>query len=193
MSRRDIWAYNPDICDGDEVWKPVEGYEGLYEVSNLGRVRKIEYRLLKSKSQNGGYQRIGLSKDGKQKQFLVHRLVAEAFIPNPGKLPIINHRDERPWNNRMENLEWCTHKHNANWGTAPQRVSEHSARKSAVISIDPKTGEEVVYPSVSSAGKAITGKSIGGSSISEAASGKRKTAYGKIWKYARGEAACTSA
>lgn len=185
MSRRDIWAYNPDVCDG-EVWKPVVGYEGLYEVSNFGRVRKLEYRLM-SGHNHKGYTRVHLTKDGEKKNVFVHRLVAEAFLPNPDSYPIINHKDERPGNNRVDNLEWCDHKHNANWGTNKERISAHSKNKSAVVAVDIETGEEVTYPSVAAAGKALTGKHVGGSSISEAASGKRKTAYGKIWRYVKGE------
>ncbi len=184
MSRRDIWAYNPDVCDG-EVWKPVVGYEGLYEVSNFGRVRKLEYRLM-SGHNHKGYVRVNLTKDGEKKSVFVHRLVAEAFLPNPDSYPIINHKDERPGNNRVDNLEWCDHKHNANWGTNKERISAHSKNKSAVVAVDIETGEEVIYPSVAAAGKALTGKYVGGSSISEAASGKRKTAYGKIWRYVKG-------
>lgn len=185
MSRRDIWAYNPDVCDGDEVWKPVKGYEGLYEVSNHGRIRRLLWRIVDGRNQNG-YRRINLCKNGVSKPFLIHRLVAEAFLPNPEGYPIVNHKDERPGNNRVDNLEWCDHEHNANWGTNKERISAHSKNKSAVVAVDIKTGEEVTYPSVAAAGKALAGKCVGGSSISEAASGKRKTAYGKIWRYVKG-------
>lgn len=181
---KDIWAYNPDVCDGEE-WRPVAGYEDLYEVSNRGRVRRKEWRIVKPRNHGGEYQRVNLCKDGERKQIFVHRLVAEAFIPNPNGYPIINHKDERPKNNRVENLEWCTFEHNANWGTRNERVSKNSANKAPVIAIDVKTGEKEYFDSIRSAGLAVAGKDVGGSSISEAASGIRKSAYGRFWRYAK--------
>lgn len=179
----DLWAYNPDVCDGEEVWKPVVGYEGLYEVSSMGRVRRKQWLLMHPKEEKCGYRRVLLTKDGEQKPFLVHRLVAEAFIPNPNNYPIINHMDECPSNNRVGNLEWCTYKHNANWGTNPQRHSENSHNKRGVVAIDIATGERTYYGSIRAASIAMTRGASGGSSISEAASGKRKSAYGKCWYY----------
>ena len=181
----DLYLYNPDICDGDEIWKPVAGYEDLYEVSNLGRVRRKAWQIVKGKAEKGEYRRVKLCKDGEEKQFLVHRLVAEAFVPNPNSLTIVNHKDERPSNNRADNLEWCTYKHNSNWGTRNERISSRSANVSSVIATDIATGEETVYRSISEAAKSVTGKSSGGGSISEAAQGIRKTAYGKRWRYAK--------
>lgn len=166
-----------------EVWKPIKGYEGLYEVSNLGRVRKIIYKEMKGED-HLGYRRLNLTKDGVTKPYLVHRLVAEAFIPNPENYPIINHIDECPSNNHVDNLEWCDQKHNMNCGTVRQRISENSRNKQPVIAVDKKTYERTYYPSISVAGQAVAGKQIGGSSISEALSGKRKSAYGKYWFYA---------
>lgn len=183
---KDIWAYDPDICDG-EIWKPIDGYEDAYEVSNFGRVRRKTYVLIKGKREKGGYRRVKLSSNGREKSFLVHRLVAAAFIQNPLHLPCVNHKDEHPENNRASNLEWCTHEHNMNWGTRNKRISEHSANKRAVICVDMETGEKKRFPSISSASKAVAGKTIGGSSISEAACGMRKSAYGKYWFYEKEE------
>lgn len=166
-----------------EVWKPIKGYGGLYEVSNLGRVRKRVWKEVKGTDFCNGYRRVNLNKDGEQKSMLVHRLVAEAFIPNPEGYPIINHIDECPSNNHADNLEWCDQKHNMNCGTVRQKKSESAPNKSAVMAIDKKTGERTYYKSIAEAGKALTGKSVGGSSISEVASGKRKSAYGKYWFY----------
>lgn len=107
-----------------EVWKPVVGFEGVAEVSNLGRVRSLD-RVVKSrngvvsgriKSQrvsNSGYNQVGLYIDGKQYQLLVHRLVAKAFIDNPDNLPEVNHIDENRLNNSESNLEWVTRSGNA--------------------------------------------------------------------------------
>lgn len=113
-----------------EIWKDIQGYEGLYKVSSYGRVyaySKPKYngvtyynhegRFLKIADNGVGYKFVNLlGKDGKYKKFYVHRLVASAFIPNPNNLPQVNHKDERPENNNVENLEWCTQKYNNNYG-----------------------------------------------------------------------------
>lgn len=110
-----------------EVWKPVKGYEGLYEVSNLGNLRSVDryvmhgdhYCFLKGKPRktlphSKGYLSIQLSKNSEDKKYLVHRLVAEAFIPNPSNLPCIDHINTVKDDNRVENLRWCTNKENMN-------------------------------------------------------------------------------
>ena len=98
-----------------EIFKPVEGYEN-YQVSNYGRVKRFYKtkppRILKPRINRGGYLSVHLVKDGKQKNFLVHRLTAEAFIPNSEGKPFINHRDGNKFNNHIGNLEWCTQKEN---------------------------------------------------------------------------------
>jgi hypothetical protein len=112
-----------------EVWRDVVGYEGIYEVSDLGRVRthedkitfsvrcgvrKWQQRILKDKTPNGRDVRVSLWKNKKVKDFLVHRLVAEAFIPKIIGKDCINHMDGNPKNNHVENLEWCNYKENSN-------------------------------------------------------------------------------
>lgn len=114
-----------------EKWKPIPGYEGLYEVSSYGRVRSLE----RYKSNNGGLQLIKekilkphntkkgyLTVQLCNKKFTVHRLVAQAFIPNPDNLPMINHLDEDKTNNVADNLEWCDAKYNSNYGTSIERM-----------------------------------------------------------------------
>lgn len=114
----------------EEIWKEIEGYEGEYEVSNLGNVRSLNYRrsgklkLLKQYTDKKGYEYVRLSKNGKGKIYKVHRLVAMAFIPNPDNLPIVNHIDECKNNNMVSNLEWCTVAYNNTYGTARKRASE---------------------------------------------------------------------
>lgn len=115
----------------NEEWRDIKGYEGKYQVSNLGRVKSLNYnreKILKPRNSNG-YLRVELHKKGKGKNCLVHRLVAEAFIENPNNYPIINHKDENPSNNIVSNLEWCTYKHNNNYGTHNKRVSNTRKHK----------------------------------------------------------------
>ena len=102
-----------------EEWRAVPGYEGLYEVSNMGNVRNVRRnKLLRLLKTNNGYIRVFLCKNGIKTGFQVHRLVSEAFIPNPNNLPQVNHKDEDKTNNNVDNLEWCTAKYNLNYGTA---------------------------------------------------------------------------
>ena len=114
-----------------EEWKSIPGYEGLYEVSSYGRVkrlegydrfnRKIVNKLLKPSYNTSGYYIVHLYNNGFMKSKLLHRLVAQAFIPNPDNLPEVNHKDEDRTNNSVENLEWCNRKYNCNFGTLQQR------------------------------------------------------------------------
>ena len=103
-----------------EIWKNIEGYEGKYQVSNLGRVKSMigQEKVLHPKKHRNGHLQIGLHKDKKRKTMYIHRLVAQAFIPNPDNLPCVNHKDENPNNNNVDNLEWCTQKYNCNYGAA---------------------------------------------------------------------------
>lgn len=127
-----------------EFWRPVSRYENLYEVSNIGNVRSVnrtifqQGRMQQYKGRNiaqwigiHGYYCVKLSKNNKKKIFLVHRLVAEAFIPNDNNLPIINHKDENRLNNKVDNLEWCTAEYNVNYGTATTRRAIKTGHKIA--------------------------------------------------------------
>ena len=117
-----------------EEWRSVPGYEGLYEVSNTGRVRSLDKydsmnrflrgRILRLFTDGLGYLRAQLYSNSKRKSFLVHRLVAQAFIPNPDNLPQVNHRDENPSNDNVDNLEWCDGKYNVNYGTRIDRIRD---------------------------------------------------------------------
>lgn len=112
----------------EEEWKSIEGYEGFYEVSNLGRIKSLigfnGHKYIKREKILSPYNRksnvnyfkkcVKLCKNGIKKDFSVHRLVAKAFIDNPFNYKIINHIDSNPLNNKIENLEWCTQKHNVN-------------------------------------------------------------------------------
>ena len=115
----------------EEIWRPIEGYEGLYEVSNTGLIRsldrfvgnrnRIKGKILSIKIEKNGYCSVALSKYGKMKRYLVHRLVAQEFIPNTEGLPQVNHKDEDKTNNRVENLEWCDNYYNLMYGTGNDR------------------------------------------------------------------------
>lgn len=119
-----------------EIWKDIEGYEGMYQVSNMGRVRALDRvkpnsggqiakgHILPQSDNGHGYRFVSLWKFNKGRRFYVHRLVASAFIPNPNNFPIINHKDENKSNNRYENLEWCTQKYNINYGNHMKRLKE---------------------------------------------------------------------
>lgn len=119
-----------------EIWKDIEGYEGMYQVSNIGRVRALDRvkpnsggqiakgHILPQSDNGHGYRFVSLWKFNKGRRFYVHRLVASAFIPNPNNFPIINHKDENKSNNRYENLEWCTQKYNINYGNHMKRLKE---------------------------------------------------------------------
>lgn len=109
-----------------EEWKDIPNYEGVYQVSNLGNVRNINYRgtgiiRLLTQTLIVGYPRVTLSKNGTVRCFHVHRLVGLAFIPNPHGYDCINHKDESRTNNRVDNLEWCTKAYNNTYGTSQQR------------------------------------------------------------------------
>lgn len=108
-----------------EVWKDIAGYEGHYQVSNLGNVRSIKREpiILKGDYQKNGYKRVYLWKDGRKQNLLVHRLVAFSFLPNPNGYSDINHIDEDKRNNHVNNLCWCTHFYNMNYGSVKEKIS----------------------------------------------------------------------
>lgn len=114
-----------------ENWKDCKGYEGLYQVSDKGRIWSVKRQAYLKPVDNGkGYLRVMLiTKNGKKKMELIHRLVCLAFLPNPENYPEVNHRDEDSKNNYLENLEWCSHKYNINYGTRNDRAAEGHKKK----------------------------------------------------------------
>lgn len=175
----------------EEVWKDIKGFEGLYQVSNLGRVRSLDryvdygysiaYRkgkIMKAGKISNGYMQVELTNGKKIIHALVHRLVAEAFIPNPYNLPQVNHKDEKTSNNSVDNLEWCTSKENINYGTGIKRRSQKLSVK--VVKCDMNGNEIEEFSSIQEASR-ITRISAG--NICLCCKGKREQASGFKWKY----------
>lgn len=167
-----------------EIWKDVVGYEGKYMVSNLGRVKSMNYnrtgkeKILKPTKNSKGRFQVSLSKNGKVKR-LVHQLVLKAFVPNLENLSDVNHKDENPENNRLDNLEWCTRKYNINYGTHNERMTKNMTgpgKSKLVLCVE--TG--MIYPSAKEASR-HTGADQ--SSIIKCCRGKLKTAKGFNWLY----------
>lgn len=168
----------------NENWLPIEGYEGSYEVSDLGRVRSLgndkkrKTKILKPQMNEYGYLGVGLHKDGKQKIFKVHRLVATAFVPNMFGLNEVNHINENKTDNRAMNLMWCDRKENQNWGTRNQRIADKLSKTVLQFS---KSGEFIrEWPSAHEVER-VLGYSQG--YISNCCLKKYKSAYGFVWKY----------
>lgn len=176
-----------------EEWRDIEGYEGLYQVSNLGRIKSLERidnynRLVKEQIlkpiANRGYLRVCLYKDGKQKKISVHRIVAENFLENPHNYPQVNHKDENKSNNCVENLEWCTAKYNSNYGTKNERVAASNTNgkcSKPLLQIDKNTNEVIAeFPSTMEVKRQLGFCRV---AVSECCTGKLKSAYGFKWKF----------
>lgn len=166
-----------------EIWKDIKGYEGMYQVSNVGNVRSLNYRKtgttknLVPKVNNCG--RLWVELQGKP--LLIHRLVAQAFIPNTNNYPEINHKDENPKNNVVSNLEWCTGEYNRKVYSAIHSHGRPKIRKREIIQLD-VSGKIVKKWKDSRTISNTTGMNQW--SITQCCDGKRKTAYGFKWQYA---------
>ena len=185
-----------------EIWKDIKGYEGFYKVSNRGNVFSVERvyangkkrdgLILKPSCDRGGYLRVDICKNGVRKIESIHRLVAEAFIPNPNGLPQVNHIDEVKDNNNVENLEWCTREHNINHGKRNEKASQKLSKKIRAVNVE--TDEVLTFSSV----KEAVSKGYAHGAISESCRGVYKTNDGKLigdgrtyrghrWYYEEGE------
>ena len=179
----------------NEEWRDVVGYEGLYQVSNQGRVKSLERkvpkrngertvkeRILKPITDRYGYLIVCLCAGGKQKMFKVHRLVCQAFHKNPENKLCVNHIDENKTNNAASNLEWSTYEENNNHGTRNERIAKGIAKaRSKPVGQYTRDGELIkIWPSVMETERKTGFRH---SAISRVANGKYKQAYGFIWKY----------
>lgn len=169
-----------------EEWKDIEGYEGKYQVSSLGNIKSLNYngkkeiKQLKPCIKGGNYYGVVLCKNGIKKELQIHRLVAQAFIPNPNNLPEVNHKDENKINNCVDNLEWCTSKYNANYGNRNKKLSLLKNKK--VNQYDLQGNFIKQWDSLTEINKQL-GFCI--SSIGKCCNKikKHKTAYGYKWEY----------
>lgn len=176
----------------EEVWKDIPGFNGYYQVSSFGRVKSLARKTNNQYGKNdfilspgwihnkeNGYLFVCLCKNGLKKRFLVHRLVAEAFIPNPDNLPQVNHKDENQRNNCVENLEWCGCDYNINYGN---RTYKAAFKKSIPVFQYTKSG--VFVKEYCSAVEAERKTGICSQNISKCRAGKLPSAGGYLWRYA---------
>lgn len=180
----------------EEIWKDVAGYEGLYQVSNMGRVKTLrkkvgttirKEKILKQYNENG-YLNVRLYKEKyKGVHCRVHRLVASAFCENDDAVSKIevNHKNENAFDNRADNLEWCTPIYNKTYGTRLCRIALANQKHVACFDREGKFIKE--FPSLYDAGKWACGKEVGFSNISACARGKTSTAYGYRWRFVEKE------
>lgn len=158
----------------NENWKDIEGYEGLYQVSDQGRVLNIKKNRIITPFKSGcGYLYVSLNK----KDYRVHRLVAKAFLLNPNNYSIVNHKDENKANNRVDNLEWCTQKYNINYGTIKVRKGKRRGQKIKQMALDGKL--ITIWSSVKEAKK----EGYNDRAIYLVCEDKRKTHKGYLWAF----------
>ena len=163
-----------------EIWKDIPEYEGKYQASNLGRIKSLNYNgtgkeKLLSIQKTGNYNHIILNKNGKKKNYSIQKLIALTFIPNPNNYKEINHKDENTRNNHVDNLEWCTHTYNINYGTRKAKVKEKLSIK--INQYDLKNNFIKTWDCMNDAIRYY--KNI---HIHDVCKGKRKTASGYKWE-----------
>ena len=189
----------------EEIWRDIYEYEGKYQVSNMGRVRSLDFtsmqphsktgeihpytytgRMLKPHAINSGYLAVGLRDQQGKRQHLVHRLVAAAFIPNPNDLPVVNHKNEDKTDNRAENLEWCTNMYNNHYGNAQRKLSEtHTNHPNLSKPVFQKDKDGCLVNMFPSAAEASRQTGIPQSAIVRCCNGEKyyKSAGGYLWEY----------
>lgn len=163
----------------EELWKDIEGYEGLYQISTLGRVKRVTTgRILKGGKNTSGYIQMYLYKQGIRDVNRIHRLVAESFIPNPENKPEVNHINEDKTNNRVDNLEWCTRKENSNHGTRNKRVSK--TLSIPILAINLTTGEVEEFYGITECSRQL---GLHQQNITAVLKGRRNQTGGYTFKY----------
>ena len=156
--------------------KDIKGYEGLYAITSCGKVWSYRNKkFLKPSNDSKGYLYVGLCKNGTRKQYRIHRLVAEAYIPNPDNLPEVNHKDENKEHNYIGNLEWCDRKYNCNYGTRTERQAKAVSKPVFCLELN------IIFESATTAGKAL---GLYQNHITSCCKGDRKTHGGYHWSYA---------
>lgn len=167
----------------NEIFKDIPGFEGLYQVSNYGRILSLNNyhrknpKILKPYSNSRGYLSVVLAKKGEKYPWRINRLVAMTFLPNPQNLPQVNHKDENKANNRVDNLEWCSPKYNMNYGTRGYRTGQILRKPVACFDLYHNLIKQ--YPGITDAAKDGHNRS----GIIRAAKGQRNTYHGYIWEY----------
>ena len=166
-----------------ETWKYIKGYENLYEVSNTGKVKRINktkpFRILKQTINKDGYYQVTLCKCNKKTTYRVHRLVATAFIENANNYPLVNHKDENKLNNNAENLEWCDCEYNTNYHGAAFRRGK--SRRKPIAQLDMKGDIVRLWDSRTEIVETLR---FSGGNITSCCLGLRHTSHGYKWRYA---------
>lgn len=169
----------------NEIWKDIKEFEGHYQVSNLGNVKSLNYKKmgisknLVPKKNNKGYLWVELRSNGKVKPMLIHRLVAMAFLPNPNNLEQVNHKDENPLNNCVENIEWCTREYNVRYSIEKHPKKPHKHLKHVLQ----KTLNGEILKSYPCTVEVARANGYNQWSIIQCCKGKRKQAYGYKWEF----------
>lgn len=165
-----------------EIWKDIVGFEDLYKISNEGNILSLLTDKVLSPYNNKGYLMVRLYKNSKPSSLYVHRLVAQTFVENPNGYVEINHIDENKRNNHYSNLEWCSRVHNCNHGSRNDRIGTASSVNKLIPVVQLSKEGNIIntFNSINEAGEYL-GKNP--SHISSCCTGKRKTAFGFVWKY----------
>ena len=172
----------------EEIWKDIEGYEGLYQVSNVGRVKSLRNNIiLKNSIKRNGYESVKLSANNISKEYYIHRLVANAFISNPNNYLEINHKDEDKANNCADNLEWCTREYNVNYGTGTRRSQLSNTNGKCSKPVLQYTLEGIFIKEWKSTMDVQRNLGFDHANISRCCKNIRKTAHGYLWKYKKEE------
>lgn len=163
-----------------EIWRDIPGYEGLYQASNMGNIKSLfRYKKqLKAHTQPTGYKSVTLYKNHKKYFKLVHRLIAQTFIPNPDNKPAVNHLDENKANNKVSNLEWVTNKENQNYGHCMLKMAKKQGKPLIQYSLDGEKIDEFY-----SGGDAESKTGISRYKISLVANDIRHQAGGFLWRF----------